>query len=85
MAQVVSVAGAFAPARGSRGRRRMQRSPDKTLRRPRQFSVTLPDPLMAELHALAKRKAIAPATLARQWIAERLEVEREAARKGTQE
>ncbi len=50
--------------------------------RPHQFSVTLPAPLMDELHAIAGRKAIAPATLARQWIAERLEVERTGTRQG---
>ena len=47
-------------------------------RRPHQFSISLPDELMAELRAHAARKAVAPATLARLWIAERLERERKA-------
>jgi hypothetical protein len=54
----------------------MQDGTETPARRGRQFSVTLPDALMDELRIYAARKALAPATLARQWLAERLEMER---------
>jgi hypothetical protein len=54
----------------------MQDGIETPARRGRQFSVTLPDELMDELRIYAVRKALAPATLARQWLAERLEMER---------
>ncbi len=44
--------------------------------RPYQVSITLPDAILAEVQARASAKAIPPATLIRQWVAERVTQER---------